>query len=74
MANSNELSLPDNYQVAPLFPAQHLFACKLIHAYSFSFTYDTYSSLTIADLENELKKRNARLSGRKKELIERFLD
>jgi len=28
MANSSELSLPDNYQVAPLFPAQHLFVYK----------------------------------------------
>jgi len=41
---------------------------------SFSFTYDKYSSLTIAELKNELKKRNARLSERKKELIERFVD
>jgi hypothetical protein len=30
--------------------------------------------LTIAELENELKKRNARLSGRKKIIIERFVD
>jgi hypothetical protein len=66
MANSSELSLPDNYQVAPLFPVHHLFVYKLIHAYSFSFTYDKYSSLTIAELENELKKRNADFQDEKK--------
>ena len=36
-------------------------------------SYDKYASLTIPALKRELKKRNARLSGRKKELIERFV-
>lgn len=36
-------------------------------------SYDKYASLTIPALKTELKKRNARLSGRKKELIERFV-
>jgi len=45
-----------------------------MESFSFTNTYDKYSSLTIAELKNELKKRNARLSGRKKELIERFVD
>jgi hypothetical protein len=36
---------------------------------SFLFTY-----LTITEPTNELKKRNARFSGRKTELIERFID
>ena len=32
-----------------------------------------YGVWTIVELRNELRKRNARLSGRKKELVERFL-
>ena len=36
-------------------------------------SYDKYASLTIPALKTELKKRNARLSGWKKELIERFV-
>ena len=36
-------------------------------------SYDKYASLSIPALKTELKKRNARLSDRKKELIERFV-
>ncbi|XP_062605921.1 uncharacterized protein LOC134267719 [Saccostrea cucullata] len=32
-----------------------------------------YANMTIKDLKDELKKRNARLSGRKKELVERLI-
>jgi hypothetical protein len=36
-------------------------------------SYDKYARLAIPTLKTELKKRNARLSGQKKELIERFV-
>ena len=36
-------------------------------------SYDKYARLAIPTLKTGLKKRNARLSGQKKELIERFV-
>ena len=76
MVNSSGLCSPAYRQMAaPVAVLQHL--CLHINTRTYAYMQkrmeeSKYGSFTIPQLKEELRKRNARLTGRKRELVERY--